>query len=894
MKFLETVSHKVFPDRFHFSLKKGEGRDVLATGAAVGICVAFRAPLAGCLFVVEEAASFFAVEHLEYTFFATVIAYMVALALTGSDEGESFTKFKQATGYFCTLYDIFDIALFVCIALLGGVTGALFNKIVETLNAWRGKHINGKVWSRVTELVLLTLVSGTVCIFLPYFWDCKHPTRSMLMEDSMGCLSEEDALQISHGAVSHSALTELLANSSQSTQKQQQIADLLSKYRAPEDGVGHSKWKDMVWIDNADEISNIHLHYQHEYTCDEGDYNGMSMLWLNGGVKAVKVLLQRGFPNMLSWDVLFVFWVVYFLLAAYTSGVCVPAGLIVPLLLIGGAMGRCFGLLGIAMKKGMCDELHDLDVAAAATNPLYWSNSTGSGDPSDWMFDNTYYWSTIYRWVARDCRLPDPGMYAVVGMAAFLSGSGRITLFLATVLIELTDDASLIGPVGVASIISMIVGNMFNHGLYHGLIPVMNMPYLNSEPADVMSLVSVGAVMTRPVLCLSVFSKVKDIKDLLHRCDIGEVTHNAFPVVDDEGDGRKKLRGMISLLNLRLTMDSSEATKRVGSNNRRRRLITGSDPVTAFAARDMTDEVLDQISEWLLHVPLMHDLSYKARCKIARGMKIGVVSAGTEIVHVGEPGKAMYFVDQGEACARVRGATVFSYSRGGFFGELALLTDSPRKATVSAGAMGAHVWRLDRTTFEETLGLDNRDLKLMNFADRSPITTVPHAKVARAFEIFRKLGMRHMCVIDSDGAVAGMITRKDLMTYKISENIIPPRAEALIRRFLYHWHAKHMRQSGSVPGTPRRGLRRTVDAEVKPAAADAAADENSEFGSLAVTRGAVPLPAPHKNDDTERQIEATMDAAVDVMLAKLDTDELAGATGSVPGPVPGLDLDPAP
>ena len=89
-------------------------------------------------------------------------------------------------------------------------------------------------------------------------------------------------------------------------------------------------------------------------------------------------------------------------------------------------------------------------------------------------------------------------------MAAFLSGSGRITMFLATVIIELTDDASLIGPVGVASIISMIVGNFFNHGLYHGLIPVQNLPYLNSEPADVMWLVSVGDVMSRRnLLCLS-------------------------------------------------------------------------------------------------------------------------------------------------------------------------------------------------------------------------------------------------------------------------------------------------------------------------------------------------------------------------------------------------------
>jgi hypothetical protein len=81
------------------------------------------------------------------------------------------------------------------------------------------------------------------------------------------------------------------------------------------------EWKDTVWLDNKDEHKHIHLHYQHEYNCDNGDYNAMSMLWLNGGVKGVKVLLQRGFPHMLSWHVLLVFFVAYFLLAAYTSGV---------------------------------------------------------------------------------------------------------------------------------------------------------------------------------------------------------------------------------------------------------------------------------------------------------------------------------------------------------------------------------------------------------------------------------------------------------------------------------------------------------------------------------------------------------------------------------------------
>jgi hypothetical protein len=119
---------------------------------------------------------------------------------------------------------------------------------------------------------------------------------------------------------------------------------------------------------------------------------------------------------MLPWNVLLVFFSAYFFLAAYTSGVSVPAGLIVPHMLIGGSMGRAFGLLGIAQKKAMCTELYDLEQAAAYDtthlSSLQFNSTDGhqrrlaaeSGDPTAWMFESTYYWSTVYRWVGRDCR----------------------------------------------------------------------------------------------------------------------------------------------------------------------------------------------------------------------------------------------------------------------------------------------------------------------------------------------------------------------------------------------------------------------------------------------------------------------------------------------------------
>ena len=149
----------------------------------------------------------------------------------------------------------------------------------------------------------------------------------------------------------------------------------------------------------------------------------MAMLWLNGGVKGVKVLMQRGFPHMISKTTLGSFLVVYFILAAITAGTNVPAGLVVPMLLIGGAMGRLFGIIAVEFKKDVCTNYEEWDAA---------------------VHTDLYYWEMIYRWVIRDCSMPDPGTYAVVGMAAFMGGSGRITVMLATVLLELTADAGMV------------------------------------------------------------------------------------------------------------------------------------------------------------------------------------------------------------------------------------------------------------------------------------------------------------------------------------------------------------------------------------------------------------------------------------------------------------------
>ena len=75
-------------------------------------------------------------------------------------------------------------------------------------------------------------------------------------------------------------------------------------------------------------------------------------------------------------------------------------------------------------------------------------------------------------------------------------------------------------------------------------------------------------------------------------------------------------------------------------------------------------------------------------------------------------------------------------------------------------------------------------VNLLQFGDRSPLTVHPHTRIGRAYEVFRKLGMRHLPVVNLDGDAVGMLTRKDLMTYRLKENILITRVQALWRKLL--------------------------------------------------------------------------------------------------------------
>jgi chloride channel 7 len=259
-------------------------RDFVTYGAAAGVAAAFRAPIGGILFTLEEGASFWSNSTTFRAFICAVITQLTISVVLYDQTASSEGMF--AFGQFDNLYDgkanysVYEIPIFIAMGVVGGLIGALFNDINERMSIYRKKYLNAFKWKRLLELVLITLLMSFISFILPLCW--QHCTDIPTDETN---LSLQDL--------------NLLGN--------------------------------LV-----------------RFQCEEGQYNQLASLYFTSGDMAMRQLfhfreLDGVGENSFTTGPLILFFIPYFLMAAITSGVAAPAGLFVPTLLAGAAFGRLIG-----------------------------------------------------------------------------------------------------------------------------------------------------------------------------------------------------------------------------------------------------------------------------------------------------------------------------------------------------------------------------------------------------------------------------------------------------------------------------------------------------------------------------------------------------------------------
>ncbi|KAL1701528.1 chloride channel [Schizophyllum commune] len=192
-------------------------------------------------------------------------------------------------------------------------------------------------------------------------------------------------------------------------------------------------------------------------------------------------------------------------LTIVTFGIKVPAGIFIPTLGVGACAGR---VLGIAMQW------HQMQSPEGR----------------------------LYKACAGDLDCIIPGLYAMVGAAAALSGVTRTTVSLAVIMFELTDTLTYAVPVMLAVLVAKTVADALEpKGIYDLVIDVQQLPYLDAKHTYLWGNVQVGDVLRRDVPAIKLDEKqtVESLRDMLVEASASGDGDGGFPILrrDAEMDG---------------------------------------------------------------------------------------------------------------------------------------------------------------------------------------------------------------------------------------------------------------------------------------------------------------------------------------------------------------------
>ena len=222
------------------------------------------------------------------------------------------------------------------------------------------------------------------------------------------------------------------------------------------------------------------------FHCDsQSEMSPLATLTMNSGETVIKHLFSKGTSASFPGGTVFVYMLLYFCFSAYAAGNTYASGVVIPILVIGSATGRTLGEIARSVLP----------------------NVVGNVD------------------------FIDPGTFALLGAAAFFAGVSRLTVSLAVIMVELSNELYWLPAMMCSIIIAKWVADYYSHSLYHAIIKMNNMPFLDSQHVQAPHLSNHTAleVATHPVVV------VYEEEEMSVLIDILKTRHNGFPVVAEDG-----------------------------------------------------------------------------------------------------------------------------------------------------------------------------------------------------------------------------------------------------------------------------------------------------------------------------------------------------------------------
>eukprot|EP01062_Namystynia_karyoxenos_P074163 TRINITY_DN71003_c0_g1_i1.p1 TRINITY_DN71003_c0_g1~~TRINITY_DN71003_c0_g1_i1.p1 ORF type:complete len:1754 (+),score=488.29 TRINITY_DN71003_c0_g1_i1:100-5262(+) len=214
------------------------------------------------------------------------------------------------------------------------------------------------------------------------------------------------------------------------------------------------------------------------WSCNETAtaYSDAASLTMEPQNSVLRLLLSEGpagSGRVFDMEILAAFAAVYFFMAVLCTGLCLPQGTFLPLLVCGAAVGRLWG-----------EVVHELV-------------------------------SSIAR----------PGTYALLGAVAMLTGSVRGMLYLSVLFAEAAGDIQLLPPILVVTLVAKHVAGLVSEPFHESVMEQMDMPFLEPGPPSQMRFFTAGNVMKIP-RCFPQRVTLTRLRALL-----SATSHNAYPVV---------------------------------------------------------------------------------------------------------------------------------------------------------------------------------------------------------------------------------------------------------------------------------------------------------------------------------------------------------------------------